>query len=96
VAATPVQIWALSLTLKNPFCINLTDFNAKKGCTSRPMKALFLFIRKPIKKHRIKVLFRNPDIFGEELVGNDIDMVYIANQYDIKKALKKLGLELKS
>ena len=49
-------------------------------------KSLYYTVQKPINA---KYVFRNPDIFGEELVGNDIDMVYIANQYDIKKALKK-------
>ena len=49
-------------------------------------KSLYYAVQKPINA---KYVFRNPDIFGEELVGNDIDMVYIANQYDIKKALKK-------
>jgi hypothetical protein len=38
-------------TFKNPYRLNLTDFNAKKGCTSRPMKALFQSIQKHITKH---------------------------------------------
>ena len=36
-----------------------------------------------------KYVFRNPDIENQKLVGNDIDMVYIANQYDLKKFFEK-------
>ena len=38
-----------------------------------------------------KYIFRNPNIQDGDLVGNDIDMVYIANQYDLKKFFKKNG-----
>ena len=49
-------------------------------------KSVYYTVQKHISP---KYVFRNPDIFGEELVGNDIDMVYIANQYDLRKALRK-------
>ena len=39
-------------------------------------------------------VFRNPDIYGEQLVGNDIDMVYIANQYDLRKFFKSKGCKV--
>jgi ubiquinone/menaquinone biosynthesis C-methylase UbiE len=41
-----------------------------------------------------KYVFRNPDIFGERLVGNDIDMVYIVNQYDLKMFFEKKGCKV--
>lgn len=49
-------------------------------------KSLYYTFQKQINPNYI---FRNPDIFSEELVGNDIDMVYIANQYDLKKFFEK-------
>ena len=54
-------------------------------------KSIYHTIQKPINPNYV---FRNPDIFSEELVGNDIDMVYIANQYDLKKFFKKMGCEV--
>jgi ubiquinone/menaquinone biosynthesis C-methylase UbiE len=50
------------------------------------LKSLYYTTQKLIVPHYI---FRNPDIFNEKLVGNDIDMVYIANQYDLKKFFEK-------
>ena len=41
-----------------------------------------------------KFVFQNPDIENEELVGNDIDMVYIANQYDLKKYFEEKGCKV--
>ena len=52
------------------------------------LKSLYYTMQKPLNP---KYVFRNPDIFGEELVGDDIDMVYIANQYDLKKFFEKKG-----
>tara|TARA_B100001964_G_scaffold155828_2_gene171261 strand:- start:33 stop:818 length:786 start_codon:yes stop_codon:yes gene_type:complete len=39
-------------------------------------------------------IFKNPDIFGEKLISHDIDMVYIANPYDLKKFFEKEGCEV--
>ena len=54
-------------------------------------KTLYYSVQKLIKP---KYIFRNPDIFNEKLVGNDIDMVYIANQYDLKSAFEKRGCKV--
>lgn len=54
-------------------------------------KSCYYTLQKPINPNYI---FRKPDIFGEELVGHDIDMVYIANQYDLKKFFEKKGCEV--
>ena len=54
-------------------------------------KSIYYTFQKPINPNYI---FRNPNISGEELVGNDIDMVYIANQYDLKKFFKKKGCKV--
>ena len=54
-------------------------------------KSVYYTIQKPINPNYV---FRNPDIFGEELVGNDIDMVYIANQYDLKRFFKREGCKV--
>lgn len=54
-------------------------------------KSIYYTLQKPINPNYI---FRNHDISDEELVGNDIDMVYIANQYDLKKFFKKKGCEV--
>src|SRR3989338_3217840 len=54
-------------------------------------KSLYYTFQKPINPN---YSFRNPDIFGEELVGDDIDMVYIANQYDLKKFFEKRGCKV--
>ncbi len=55
------------------------------------LKSVYYTAIKPIAP---KYVFRNPDIFGEDLVGNDIDMVYIANQYDLKNAFEKRGCKV--
>lgn len=49
-------------------------------------KSVYYTVQKQINP---KYIFRNPDIESEKLVGNDIDMVYIANQYDLKNAFEK-------
>lgn len=54
-------------------------------------KSIYYTLQKIINPHYV---FRNPDIFGEELVGDDIDMVYIANQYDLKKFFEKKGCKV--
>ncbi len=36
-------------------------------------------------------VFRNPNLEDEELISNDIDMVYVANQYDLQKFFRKNG-----
>ena len=41
-----------------------------------------------------KFVFQNPDIENEELVGNDVDMVYIASQYDLGRYFRKKGCKV--
>ncbi len=55
------------------------------------LKSLYYTFQKLINP---KYVFRNPDIYGEELVGDDIDMVYIANQYDLKRFFEKKGCKI--
>ena len=55
------------------------------------LKTLYYSVQKRINP---KYVFRNPDIFNESIVGNDIDMVYIANPYDLKKAFEKRGCKV--
>jgi len=52
------------------------------------LKAWFYSAKKLISP---KYVFRNPDIYNEEIVGDDIDMEYIANPYDLKSAFEKRG-----
>ncbi|MBU90764.1 hypothetical protein CMO94_04430 [Candidatus Woesearchaeota archaeon] len=54
-------------------------------------KSVYYTIQKLINPTYV---FRNPDIFNEKLVGNDIDMVYIANQYDLKRFFEKKGCKV--
>jgi|TARA_B100001971_G_C18079124_1_gene477301 ubiquinone/menaquinone biosynthesis C-methylase UbiE len=53
-------------------------------------KSVYYTIQKLINPAYV---FRNPDISNEKLVGNDIDMVYIANPYDLKRFFEKKGFK---
>jgi len=55
------------------------------------LKSIYYSFQKLISP---RYIFKNPDIFGEELVSHDIDMVYIANPYDLKKFFKKEGCKV--
>ena len=52
------------------------------------LKSIYYTVQKQMNP---KYVFRYPDVYKEELVGNDMDMFYIANQFDIKKFFKKKG-----
>ena len=55
------------------------------------LKSVYYSFQKLINPNYV---FKNPDIYGEKLVGEDIDMVYIANQYDLKKFYEKKGCKI--